>query len=99
MDQAPVLQQHEAALKCAPPQELLDADLDSWRIHWQSQQYHARRNGPVMMMDPPGPDAASIDLHCIQKCLKAVQTQLGVGAQQPAATASPCCIWSEQNSG
>lgn len=59
---APVLQQHEAALKSAPPQLLLDAHLNRRRVHRQRQQDHAGCNGPVVVMNPPRPDAAAIHL-------------------------------------
>ena len=60
---APVLQQHEAALEGAPPQLLLDTDLDGRGVDRQGEQDHARGNGPVVVVDPPGPDAAPIHLH------------------------------------
>ncbi len=58
----PVLQQHEAALEGAPPKELLDAYLHSWGVDWQGQQDHAGGNGPIVMVNPPWPDAAPIHL-------------------------------------
>lgn len=61
-DPAPVLQQHEAALKSAPPQLLFDTYLNSRRVHRQGQQDHAGRNGPVVVVDPPRPNAAAVHL-------------------------------------
>ena len=61
----PVLQQHEAALEGAPPQLLLHTDLHSWGVHGEGEQYHAGGNGPVVVVDPPGPDAAPIHLNSV----------------------------------
>lgn len=66
-DQAPVLQQHEATLEGTPPEELLDTDLYCRRVDWQGEQYHAGGNRPVMVVNPPGPDAAAIHLQHIQQ--------------------------------
>ena len=58
----PVLQQHEAALEGAPPKLLFNTHLNCWRVHGQGEQDHAGGNGPVVVVDPPWPDAAPIHL-------------------------------------
>ena len=69
-EQAPVLQQHEATLEGTPPEELLDTHLHCRRVDWQGEQYHAGGDGPVVMVNPPGPDAAAIHLqHQQQICV------------------------------
>ena len=45
-----------------PPKELLDADLDCRGVDGQGEQDHAGGDGPVMVVDPPRPDAAAIHL-------------------------------------
>ena len=59
----PVLHEHEAALEGAPPQVFLYTHLDGWRVHRQGEQDHAGDDGPVVVVNPPRPDAAAIHLY------------------------------------
>ena len=58
----PVLQNHDQPLEARPPQELLDKDLHCGGVDRQRQQDQAGQDGPVVVADPPGADAAAIDL-------------------------------------
>lgn len=58
----PVLQNHDQPLEARPPQELLHKDLHCGGVDRQRQQDQAGQDGPVVVVDPPGADAAAIHL-------------------------------------
>ena len=69
-----------ADLPAGPPDPLLDEKLDFGRVDGQSEDQHAGGDGPVVVSDPPSPNAAAIHL---------LQTQLPLG---PAISqVSQCC--------
>ena len=49
-------------LPAGPPDPLLDEQLYFRGIYRQREDQHAGRDGPVMVPNPPGPDATAIDL-------------------------------------
>ena len=58
----PVLQNHDQPLEARPPQELLDKDLHCGGVDGQRQQDQTGQDGPVVVVNPPGADAAAIHL-------------------------------------
>lgn len=51
-----------------PPQELVDGELHRGTVHRQHQQNRHRQNGVRMVVDPPGSDAAAVDLTPAVSC-------------------------------
>ena len=49
-------------LEEGPPEPLFDKELDGDGVHRKGEDEHAGGNGPVMVLDPPRPDAAAVHL-------------------------------------
>ena len=54
-------------LEGGPPEELADKGLHSSGVHWESEQDGHGDHGPVVVVNPPGPDAAPIDLRAAHR--------------------------------
>ena len=52
----------QAHLVAGPPEEGLEVGLVGVRVHGQGQDKHAGADGPVVVLDPPGPDVTAIHL-------------------------------------